>query len=64
MQKSVRDNRILILQQHNSIKAIPVSKGLSDKISKDLKKVLPEVKSFSPRNLLYMHQFYRLFPPK
>ena len=33
-----------------------------DRISKDLKKVLPEVKSFSPRNLLYMHQFYRLFP--
>ena len=33
-----------------------------DQISKDLKKVLPEVKSFSPRNLLYMHQFYRLFP--
>ena len=33
-----------------------------DQISKDLKKVLPGVKSFSPRNLLYMHQFYRLFP--
>ena len=33
-----------------------------DQISKDLKKVLPDVKSFSPRNLLYMHQFYRLFP--
>ena len=33
-----------------------------DQVSKDLKKALPEVKSFSPRNLLYMHQFYRLFP--
>ena len=31
-------------------------------ISKDLLKELPEVGSFSPRNLLYMHQFYRLFP--
>ena len=31
-------------------------------ISADLKKELPDVKSFSPRNLLYMHQFYRLFP--
>ena len=31
-------------------------------ISKDLREALPEVKSFSPRNLLYMHQFYRLFP--
>ena len=30
-------------------------------ISKDLIKVLPEVKSFSPRNLLYMHQFFKLF---
>ncbi len=33
-----------------------------EQISKDLKKALPEVKSFSKRNLLYMHQFYRLFP--
>ncbi|MBR2810177.1 MAG: DUF1016 family protein [Solobacterium sp.] len=33
-----------------------------EQISKDLKKELPDVKSFSPRNLLYMHQFYRLFP--
>lgn len=33
-------------------------KNLSD----DLKEVLPGVKSFSPRNLLYMNQFYRLFP--
>ena len=32
------------------------------KISKDLLKELPGVGSFSPRNLLYMHQFYRLFP--
>ena len=31
-------------------------------ISKDLTDELPDVKSFSPRNLLYMHQFYRLFP--
>ena len=31
-------------------------------ISDDLKKKLPDVKSFSPRNLLYMHQFFRLFP--
>lgn len=31
-------------------------------ISKDIQKELPDVKSFSPRNLLYMHQFYRLFP--
>ena len=28
---------------------------------KDLLKELPDVGSFSPRNLLYMHQFYRLF---
>ena len=33
-----------------------------EQVSEDLKKELPEVKSFSPRNLLYMHQFYRLFP--
>ncbi len=32
------------------------------RISKDLKEKLSGVKSFSPRNLLYMHQFYRLFP--
>ena len=31
-------------------------------ISSDLIKELPDVKSFSPRNLLYMHQFYKLFP--
>lgn len=31
-------------------------------ISKDLTDHLPEVKSFSPRNLLYMNQFFRLFP--
>ena len=32
-----------------------------EQVSRDLKKLLPDVKSFSPRNLLYMHQFYRLF---
>lgn len=31
-----------------------------EQISNDLKKELPEAKSFSPRNLLYMHQFFRL----
>ena len=31
-------------------------------ISKDLLEELPGVGSFSPRNLLYMHQFYRMFP--
>ncbi|MBR3457478.1 MAG: hypothetical protein IKH16_04905, partial [Selenomonadaceae bacterium] len=31
-------------------------------ISEDLQAELPDVKSFSPRNLLYMHQFYRMFP--
>ncbi len=31
------------------------------KISKDLVKELPDVKSFSPRNLQYMNQFYRLY---
>lgn len=30
-------------------------------ISKDLISCLPNIKSFSPRNLLYMHQFYRLY---
>jgi len=33
-----------------------------EQISRDLKKMLPDVKSFSPRNLLFMHQFYRMFP--
>ena len=33
-----------------------------DQVSKDLSDELPDVKSFSPRNLLYMHQFYKLFP--
>ena len=33
-----------------------------ENLSNDLKKVLPDVKSFSPRNLLYMNQFYRMFP--
>ena len=32
-----------------------------EQISNDLKKELPEVKSFSPRNLLYMQQYYELF---
>ena len=31
------------------------------KLSNDLTDVLPEVKSFSPRNLQYMNQFYRLY---
>lgn len=31
------------------------------KSSKDLVKELPEIKSFSPRNLQYMNQFYRLY---
>ncbi len=31
------------------------------KISKDLVKELPENKSFSPGNLQYMNQFYRLY---
>ncbi len=31
------------------------------KISADLIKELPEIKSFSPRNLQYMNQFYRLY---
>lgn len=32
------------------------------KVSYDLVELLPEVKSFSPRNLLYMCQFYRMYP--
>ena len=32
------------------------------RISSDLVKILPEVKSFSPRNLLYMSQFYKMYP--
>lgn len=31
------------------------------KISKDLVEELPEIKSFSPRNLQYMNQFFRLY---
>ena len=31
-------------------------------VSKDLIREMPDVKSFSPRNLQYMNQFYRLFP--
>lgn len=34
-------------------------KHFYEQISTDLKKELPDVKSFSPRNLLYMHQFYK-----
>lgn len=30
-------------------------------VSKDLKKELPEVKSFSPTNLKYMQYFYELY---
>ena len=30
--------------------------------SRDLIEILPEVKSFSPRNLLYMSQFYKMYP--
>ena len=33
-----------------------------EQISRDLKKEMPDVKSFSPRNILYMHQFYKLYP--
>ena len=33
-----------------------------EQIGKDLRKELPDVKSFSARNLRYMHQFYCLFP--
>ena len=33
-----------------------------EQVSKDLRKELPDVKSFSARNLRYMHQFYCLFP--
>ncbi len=36
--------------------------GFYRQISRDLTDELPDVHSFSPRNLLYMHQFYRLFP--
>jgi predicted nuclease of restriction endonuclease-like (RecB) superfamily len=32
------------------------------KVSNDLVAMLPEVKSFSPRNLLYMCQFYKMYP--
>ena len=31
-------------------------------VSRDLQRSLPGVKSFSPRNLLYMNQYYRMFP--
>ena len=32
------------------------------RVSRDLVAALPEVKSFSQRNLQYMNQFYRMFP--
>lgn len=32
-----------------------------ERVGKDIREQLPDVKSFSPRNLLYMHQFYRLY---
>ena len=32
------------------------------RVSRDLVEILPEVKSFSPRNLLYMCQFYKMYP--
>ncbi len=35
--------------------------GFYKTVSDDIKRELPDVKSFSPRNLLYMHQFYRLY---
>lgn len=35
--------------------------GFYKAISEDIRRELPDVKSFSPRNLLYMHQFYKLY---
>jgi len=35
--------------------------GFYKSISEDITKELPDVKSFSPRNLRYMHHFYRLY---
>lgn len=35
---------------------------LIESISNDLKQVLPNVKSFSPRNLRYMNSFYKFLP--
>ena len=35
---------------------------LIESISNDLKQVLPNVKSFSPRNLRYMSSFYKFLP--
>lgn len=31
-------------------------------VSRDLKKQLPDVRCFSPRNLIYMHNFYQMYP--
>ncbi len=35
--------------------------GFYKTVSRDIERELSGVKSFSPRNLLYMHQFYRLY---
>ena len=35
--------------------------GFFANLSRDLKEVLPDAKGFSPRNLLYMKQFFELF---
>lgn len=37
-------------------------KHFYQRVSRDLIEILPEVKSFSPRNLLYMSQFYNMYP--
>ena len=39
----------------------PLGSHFYEQISRDLQEELPDIKSFSLRNLLYMHQFYRLF---
>lgn len=36
--------------------------GFFGALSRDLKKVIPDAKGFSPRNLWYMKRFYELFP--
>ena len=35
--------------------------GFFNRLSKDLKRMLPEIKSFSPRNLRYMADFYEMY---
>ena len=42
--------------------AYPWGSQFYSKVSDDLTGALPDVKSFSPRNLRYMNRFYRLFP--